>query len=124
MQPQFQQQQFPQPGAFGYPQQPFEFVPGPIPPPWAFNGSYQQFSPNPAFGMQSNQWLASQHPGFQQQPQQPPIQQQQQSQQMQNQTSAGGDMVSKQKKTLLGERRSLGLSNRTLLLLALLPQCR
>jgi hypothetical protein len=71
MQPQFQQHQhmpmdFTQHGAYGYPQQPFGFVPDPMPPPWAFNGAYQQFPPNPAYGMQSNQWLASQQPGFQQ----------------------------------------------------------
>jgi hypothetical protein len=45
--------------SFGFPQQQFGFVPGPMPPPWAFNGAYQQFPPNPAYGLQSNQWLAS-----------------------------------------------------------------
>jgi hypothetical protein len=71
MQPQqFQQQpqmqmDYGQPGAFGFPQQEFGFVPGPMPPPLAFNGSFPQFPPNPAFGMQSNQWLVSQQPGYQ-----------------------------------------------------------
>jgi hypothetical protein len=113
MQPQFQQQQmpmdFPQPGAFGHPQQPFGFVPGPMPPPWAFNGAYQQFPHNPAYGMQSNQWLASQQPGFQQQSQQPPVQQQQQQQphqqQQQPQTSTGGDMMSKPKNSARGKKK-------------------
>ncbi|KAK1646729.1 hypothetical protein QYE76_064534 [Lolium multiflorum] len=104
----------PPPGGFGYPQPPFGFAPSHMPPPWAFNGSYQQYPPNAGFGMPSNQWLASQQPGFQQQPQQPPVeqqqQQQQQSQQQQQQQqlqlpASGGEGLSKPKNSARGKKK-------------------
>jgi hypothetical protein len=72
MSPQFQQQMQPPmefaPGSFGYPP-PF-FMQGAMPPPWAFGGPFQQFPPNPQFGLQSNQWIVPQQSGSQSQQQQ------------------------------------------------------
>ncbi|KAM0902358.1 hypothetical protein ACQ4PT_019389 [Festuca glaucescens] len=42
---------------FPFPPQPYGFVPGGMPPPWAFQGAYPQFPPQ-QFGFQSNQWIA------------------------------------------------------------------
>ncbi|KAM0839855.1 hypothetical protein ACQ4PT_060046 [Festuca glaucescens] len=59
--PQQQQQQFQDfqhnQNGFPFPPQPYGFVPGGMPPPWAFQGAYPQFPPH-QFGFQSNQWIA------------------------------------------------------------------
>jgi hypothetical protein len=105
MQPQFQQQMQPPmefvPGSFGYPL-PF-FMQGAMPPPWAFGGPFQQFPPNPQFGLQSNQWIAPQQSGSQ-------SQQQQQSQGISEQGGKGKPQA-KNKKKVVSVQNNLSASS-------------
>jgi hypothetical protein len=93
MQPQFQQQpqmqmEFDHPGAFDFFSATVWLCSRSYASTMGFEWSLPTIFSNLAFGMQSNQWLSSQQPGFQQQVQW---------QQHQHQQNMGGDVASKSK---------------------------